>query len=1336
MSKLMSILGTTCVSATFIVAGTGIGYTYSAIQQNIATKGNGNNTVVVPTQPELSNKDKFINNLIGSSSMKLSNTMIEISGLDQGILYISSDDLAINIIQTDDYEGSRNMVSGTLNLSYGDVISESLGIFVSGDKATLNFRDRLYSIKFDSLTDIFSIISSEDFPMPTLDGLGFEMPSMSEISEWGQSILSNITEEEGANNTLIYNFDLDPFGMVKITADKDTLTLVGIETPDYLNIPIGDSKIHIKVSTKAVQSLEKSYTIDTPDGTIYDLDGVTGIFSTVLEMAKSKKFDSTISASLNGGELTNPMDLSLRLSADFSNGIKNPIAQVESLSNNILAGDGKALVTYEDNRTYVSVNDKIKGYIDNTTISGILDVFKVETNTDEMIDSIEDMAKEFLEGTDLWAFINGDYSLYDRFLKDFTVTNSGTTLDIVVNTKPFGLTKDESSFTLRLVTSEDKTLIRSLSVIGFPIKDYSLNLDISLDSTDGTGMVELDKSTYGSYNGILPIAERLMNIVGEKKATFSYVASIGDVDDADYDLSLGGYLTADLTDATFTKEGLLDIPLALSATTTIDGASHFIEARRLDGVSYIAFDDAMRQKITDESAVNIYKSLMDGLTDLESNDHYTFNMSEGMNKITETIEEMIDRIKSLDSKTITDVIGIKNTSCTDTMMVFTFDAATLGYDFGSIVLSIDASTEELAVSMTGLVFGDTTLSLNIQTADYLDPRTDTLVDGRTFNKDSFVEVSKFHNFITGIFDLVNSKERKYGVKVSASLADSSFTSHLEGQAFFDIDNGSYKGNLVYDMDKYSYDPYIEFAYNDSSITAEDKKDMLFASYGHKLSSTDDNGDYVATDDADHDKKLYISMHTNKISELMEVIGDMESDNLLYGYYQKLTGSLSSVPLTEIIQSKDYTQFLNDAIRKIQLTDDTLTISINPYYIGLSDEKHPSDSITAVVNYEGTNITNVEVEGLKVGSKTLSLTANLVDYDTNVASSTANFESLSSSSFLDFDYLPLALQLGLTSTNGNLDENGILSKDYTLSGSLTVNAKVLGISLATIKDDVLASIHIEGKNNGDMLKVSAYIRVTPTNYGTSYTEYYVRPEDEDCFIVHHNKDTGYLQMLLIDSQEMIKHIIYYLVGMGMNFERQESGMGATAYHTYLVQYLEQLMSEPSTEEKTDGIAGSGIYPENLINSMRYSQLAEASSASTDGTEQVKVYTNSGVFALSLDMSSLTDAVSLTNDLKINLYHGIFDATGQNELLKIEIPNVQILTAASVVSINVAFSATQIHDSTNYTSYYDKYWTIYTQNGGVDHDYYEIESVTRPSKGLTYWIEVTYKDGKHTIDVLEN
>ena len=465
MTKLWSTFVLCTASVSFIAAGSGIGYfVTAAFQGNNITSSSSHES---PKPVELTSKDKFVNNLLGSSSIKLKKANVNISGLDDGTLTIKSDDLALNLLESDsEYEGSKNMMSGNFDVSYKG-IDESFGLYVSGDKATVNYANNLYSIDYKTLTDAISIL--KEFPIPTVDGSSLTLPSMDEISEWGQNALGGITEEEGSNNTYVYTMDLDPFGKIQFIADKDTLTLKGINTPSTLNLPINDKIIHIGVSADAEQDLKNSQTENVPNKDINDLNGLTGILKTVKDIYNSKSFDSTISAKLSGGDLSKDIDASIRLSGNFS---ADPYtAQVQTISSNMLKGN--ALVTYSNGRTYVSVNDKIKGYIDNTTIDGLMNVFKKETDTQQLVDGLDSLGG-FIQGTDLEKIINGDYSVYKNFLKSFNVLNNGSQYVLKISNKALGLDSNDSSFTLILNLNEDKTGIESLSVKEFPVMGYIL----------------------------------------------------------------------------------------------------------------------------------------------------------------------------------------------------------------------------------------------------------------------------------------------------------------------------------------------------------------------------------------------------------------------------------------------------------------------------------------------------------------------------------------------------------------------------------------------------------------------------------------------------------------------------------------------------------------------------------------------------------------------------------------------------------------------------------------------------------------------------------------------
>lgn len=1318
MTKLWSTFILCTASVSFVAAGSGIGYfATAAFQGNNKTSSSSHEP---PKPVELTSKDKFVNNLLGSSSIKLKKANVNISGLDDGTLTIKSDDLALNLLESDsEYEGSKNMMSGNFDVSYKG-IDESFGLYVSGDKATVNYANNLYSIDYKTLTDAISIL--KEFPIPTVDGSSLNLPSMDEISEWGQNALGGITEEEGSNNTYVYTMDLDPFGQIQFIADKDTLTLKGINTPSTLNLPINDKIIHIGVSADAEQDLKNSQTENVPNKDINDLNGLTGILKTVKDIYNSKSFDSTITAKLSGGDLSKDIDASIRLSGNFN---ADPyIAQVETISSNMLKG--KALVTYSNGRTYVSVNDKIKGYIDNTTIDGLMNVFKKETDTQQLVDGLDSLGG-FIQGTDLEKIINGDYSVYKNFLKSFNVLNNGRQYVLKISNKALGLDSNDSSFTLILNLSEDKTGIESLSVKEFPVMGYILDADIKLDTTTAEKMVHVEESEYGNYNGVLPIVNQMYSLIGNKKATFEYNLSVSDKS-LNNPFYLSGKLSGDLTNFNSTDD-LVNTPIALTANASINGKKHSIEARRLDNVSYVSFDNIFQEKVTDESAVNIYKAVMDNMNKIQPNKNVTDVLNEKVEKVMDTVSNTIKGIFSfdngLDLDKITEIFAIDSIDTSDTKINISFDTSKLGYDIGNIKVTVDVANDAIDVAVTGLTFNDTTISLNLKTIDYVDPSES--LDSK-FDPESYVQVNEFHNFINGLFDMVTSKEQKYGVSLNATLASTAedgYTSHLIGNEYLNFTNGSYKGNLIYDMDDSTYDPYIEFSYNDEALKGTDNEGKLFASYGHKLTSFDDNGAYTPIKDEKNPETLYIGMDNSKLDDVISTITGMDENNLLYEYFQKISTGMSSIPLQDIIKNKNYTELLNDFIRKIVLTDTEVSVQINPYYIGLSDDINAAESITVVAYYSGTKITGLKIENAELGNNILNMDIDLIDYDPASANLIDFTSHLNESSYIDFNNLPLMLELGLNTTEGDKDIYGKLSKTYTLSGSLVLDAAI------KVKDDVLVSVHIGAYNEGDPVSVSAYIRIDPDYKKGEYTEYYVRPKNEDCLIVKHeivkdkNKQRIQQRMLLVTAKELTAHIGYYLIGLGMNFEDEESSLGALALHTYVVDQIEKAMSSSSSSDsstdtkKKTGFMGTGLYLEKLIKGMTYAPSKDT-------------------FSLNLDLSSIdlgTTLVTLGNKINISVSHGINKNTGKNELKHAGITG-KVATLAGLFSVNIDFQVDQVAATDYYLENYSNAWNQYVSNDGKDNDYYELETC----KQTTYWssgvkskIEVTYKDSKTPIIV---
>lgn len=215
------------------------------------------------------------------------------------------------------------------------------------------------------------------------------------------------------------------------------------------------------------------------------------------------------------------------------------------------------------------------------------------------------------------------------------------------------------------------------------------------------------------------------------------------------------------------------------------------------------------------------------------------------------------------------------------------------------------------------------------------------------------------------------------------------------------------------------------------------------------------------------------MDNSKLDDVISTITGMDENNLLYEYFQKISTGMSSIPLQDIIKNKNYTELLNDFIRKIVLTDTEVSVQINPYYIGLSDDINAKSTITVVAYYSGTKITGLKIENAELGNNILNMDMDLIDYDPASANLIDFTSHLNESSYIDFNNLPLMLELGLNTTEGDRDSNGKLSKTYTLSGSLNLDA-----TITSVKDDVLVSVHIGAYNKGDPVSVSAYIRIDP------------------------------------------------------------------------------------------------------------------------------------------------------------------------------------------------------------------------------------------------------------------
>ena len=361
------------------------------------------------------------------------------------------------------------------------------------------------------------------------------------------------------------------------------------------------------------------------------------------------------------------------------------------------------------------------------------------------------------------------------------------------------------------------------------------------------------------------------------------------------------------------------------------------------------------------------------------------------------------------------------------------------------------------------------------------------------------------------------------------------------------------------------------------------------------------------------------------------------------------------------------------------------------------------------------ITSIEFDSLMISSEeqadgssketkkqitgSLSLSDQNVDFDQYANTFNDDFKGKS----IDFNSLPIRTSLLLNTTD---------QSDFYLSGSLNISLNFLnikGLSLAKISANVVAGIHVEKGTNGNKANVSGYVCIDTD--GTK-TEFFIRPQTEDCFIVkHYSKET---KVWLITQKQRTAHIGYYLFALGMNFEAEQGGATAfthqLAWKSYLVDRIENPSEDSgSSSTSTDGIAGTRIIPEKMVKSMSYS-------------EQDKK------FKMEADLSSIdlgTSVVKFTNTLPIEVTYST-DEQGVNKLSTLSRKQnkvVQIL--GNVATADIDFSAKLNSSSIDFRAGLTRVEDYYYSKTGNKDDYYVLTKVTRENNWwkTNYWITAT-------------
>lgn len=1264
----------------------------------------------------------FLKQLTSSSSLRFQNLDLKIEGRDVPFS-LQSNDLAVTYLEDDkSLSGHLNLTRDTLNLPFG--------VYLNDKQGAIEYDSKIYKRSASSIGDRIGVLSSSGLIHRDTSSVLGSQNTLDKVNEILGKIQDGIYQSSDVVSSMdgshTFTFDTD-YGTLVRGADKNLL-FTSVSTPNGLSFDSkdGTSKIKVTLNGNGEQSLKTSY-VTSYDSSLESVnrDGLDPLFVTFVNRAKHASFAASLDFTRKDTSNADSPEKGFRIAAlaDLSDAQKVQAKISQGDSNNPYI-KGQAAVYYEKEKTFINVNNQSKGHLTNQKVKDVIDALTNVSKSSDTTSLIENIAS-LLSDCEFKKLLEGDYSRLTKLVSSISSNSDGTKIIIDISSKAFGLTDDPdavSKITLDFHKDmeNNENEIEQIKVENVPFKSENVSLCFKIDSFTPS-FETIDEAEYQrTYDGILPAIKQLEPYLEKKQ--FGRNLSVERIEKG-YTNEDGSYKTAD-----FTGEARLDLTKEnkpqIGASLAIQGSGckkHNLDVRYLDDTAYRTLDKARKQSITKTEASSVFDALSEGIAKLTKSED---NTQEALNKILDKFASIFSLSNGLDLDTLFRFVLVKEES-DENQLVLELDPSVIDTSFqkgGTLTRKLDENGLT-SVSILGLGYEDIVFNISLNRKDYVSIKDRTYLDGSArFNTNDFVgkEVNQFSFFITGLFDLLPGNKKQFSAALSLTVKDrintDSYPLGIDGNINFDYLNSQYAGELHIDRDEHSYDPSIDFYYSKNRVPYQNNiEDNLCVKYYHQ-----DNKQTAK------DTSYLGALRGNKaIEDRTSQIQDIKKTNLFYAYlgpivqiYNRIMDKKDEVETSKGSSTPDIVSFLSllDGIDSVDITSGQIHIVLENSLLS-SSSSGTSDVIRRYQTTSETDwkITSIEFDSLMISSEeqadgssketkkqitgSLSLSDQNVDFDQYANTFNDDFKGKS----IDFNSLPIRTSLLLNTTD---------QSDFYLSGSLNISLNFLnikGLSLAKISANVVAGIHVEKGTNGNKANVSGYVCIDTD--GTK-TEFFIRPQTEDCFIVkHYSKET---KVWLITQKQRTAHIGYYLFALGMNFEAEQGGATAfthqLAWKSYLVDRIENPSEDSgSSSTSTDGIAGTRIIPEKMIKSRSYS-------------EQDKK------FKMEADLSSIdlgTSVVKFTNTLPIEVTYST-DEQGVNKLSTLSRKQnkvVQIL--GNVATADIDFSAKLNSSSIDFRAGLTRVEDYYYSKTGNKDDYYVLTKVTRENNWwkTNYWITAT-------------
>ncbi|MBP5694766.1 MAG: hypothetical protein J6X03_04965 [Bacilli bacterium] len=527
-----------------------------------------------------------------------------------------------------------------------------------------------------------------------------------------------------------------------------------------------------------------------------DLDTTPNLIYTVGKMMNAKKFkfdyqlnfdeyqynENAQDFSSKIGEI-NPSashELEGSLAADVTNGFdkgnyKLTLDKNESFGNDIAIqyqGNDDENDDTDVQGTFIEVNNSLKGYIANSTITSLTEVLTSLTN-DQNVELSFFNANEILNDTVIGDIINGNWYKYKNILHKILVTNDDlnrTTISIQVKAKGLNLnipfefenTLIELNISYRNTDLKENTYIEKVEIKNIPLRkvnrlenqetvsyldtaSFTLNLgeaNFNANESLNTGINVVDTSTldnYADFKATIPLFTNIAEIVKSKQFASKYSLTYT-MENKD-PINVTGTIDADLNDASFDLS--LDdknlVEYRLTAFSVINDIQHHVQVdyvpNELDATNdqtlffkYYSQNENYQTKLSLNTETLM--GTLDAVTTLinangeKQND--VSNLSQDLfGNISETIDKLTDFVDGdiwslLKGELPTDKVNISNVAGHRERLKIELDTTLFGSTNAngniSVILNTNANNNEFAALDVSLTVPGTSDTLNFSLA--------------------------------------------------------------------------------------------------------------------------------------------------------------------------------------------------------------------------------------------------------------------------------------------------------------------------------------------------------------------------------------------------------------------------------------------------------------------------------------------------------------------------------------------------------------------------------------------------------------------------------------------